>query len=100
MSLSTVASLNNKIKWWLFVKSMGLCKYRHVFGKEGQGLHRHVFGVALFDVIGTVFGAWLISKWLQVHFLVVLGGLLVIGIVAHRVFCVNTTLNKVIFGVV
>jgi hypothetical protein len=43
-------------------KQLGLCKYRHIFGVEGQGFHQQRFlGVALYDTLGTIVGAWLIS---------------------------------------
>jgi len=79
---------------------MGFCKYRHAFGQEGKGVHTHVFGVAMFDVLGTVAGAWILSKLLKRSFVVVFLVLMLIAIVAHRLFCVNTTINKLIFGTV
>jgi hypothetical protein len=76
-----------------------LCKYRHILGKEQDGFHKtRFFGVALFDTLATIVGAWLISKALKVNFLVTLIGLFVVGIILHRMFCVNTTINKMIFG--
>jgi hypothetical protein len=76
-----------------------LCKYRHILGKEKEGFHKTRFlGLALFDTLATIAGAWLISQTFKLNFLVTLVGLFVLGIILHRMFCVNTTINKMIFG--
>lgn len=77
----------------------GLCRYRHIFGKEGQGFHEQRFmGVALYDTLGTIGGAWLISKTFKTDFVITLVSAFIIGIVMHRLFCVDTTINQLIFG--
>ncbi len=80
---------------------MYLCDYKYLFGEEGKGLHSiRLFDIAVIDVMLTVVAATVIANvtktpiWLAV---VILFGL---GIILHRVFCVNTTVNKWIFGVV
>ena len=61
---------------------MDLCKYRDIFGQVGSGIHSYrLFGFAIVDVGGTVAIAILIAP-----------------ILVHRAFCVNTTLNVMIFG--
>ena len=77
----------------------GLCKFRHIFGKEGQGFHEQRFmGIALYDTLGTIGGAWIISKVFKIDFVPTLIGAFIVGIVVHRLFCVNTTINQLIFG--
>ena len=54
------------------------------------------------DVILTVLAAWLITAmadWLErpVNFWYVLGGLFVTGIAMHRLFCVRTTVDRLLF---
>ena len=40
----------------------GACKYRWIFGKEGEGVHSlRVFGVAVVDVALTVAGGALLT---------------------------------------
>lgn len=79
----------------------GLCKYKHVFGVEGQGVHSYRFlNIAVYDVIGTILIAWLISVVFNIHFGYVVVSAFATGIILHRMFCVNTTINKYIFGVV
>lgn len=78
-----------------------LCQYKHTFGVEGQGFHSYrVLNIAVFDFIGTIVIAWLISLMFNIHFGYVLVTAFALGIVLHRVFCVNTTINKILFGVV
>jgi hypothetical protein len=79
--------------------STGLCKYKHIFGKEGQGFHKQRFlGVAIYDTLGTIIVAWLISIAFDLNFLTTMVSAFIIGIIMHRIFCVNTTINKLIFG--
>jgi fatty acid desaturase len=74
-------------------------QYRDIFGKPGTGVHSlRLFNVAIFDVIGTIIGATILAilfKWSVLWTNVVA---FFAGILLHRLFCVNTTLNKLIFG--
>ncbi len=84
--------------------TFGLCKYRDVLGVPGRGFHSaRLFGFARNDLLGTLFIAFLIAllfyrKKLLISFLTLSVILLIVGILLHRLFCVNTTLNKMIFG--
>lgn len=78
---------------------MSLCKFRHIFGKEGEGVHAiRLLDIAVLDLFFTVLAACLISFFTGWHAITVLITLLILGILLHRVFCVNTTVNKAIFG--
>ena len=78
-----------------------LCKYKDIFGKEGEGVHSiRVANLAVVDVMLTILAGYLISRAFRVSFLWVCVVLFILGIVMHRLFCVNTTVNKMIFGVV
>jgi hypothetical protein len=77
------------------------CKYKHIFGKEGQGIHSiRLMNFAIVDVLGTIIGAVILAWVLNVNPLIMIVFAFVMGILFHRLFCVNTTLNKTIFGVV
>jgi hypothetical protein len=68
-------------------------------GKENEGFHKTRFlGLALYDVLGTIIGAWLISKSFGFDFWITLVCAFCAGVILHRMFCVNTTINKMIFG--
>ncbi len=78
---------------------MNLCQYKDIFGKPGEGVHSYrIANVAIVDVGVTVIGAFLIAKLLKWNFLKTLIVLFIIGIIAHKVFCVKTTVDKAIFG--
>lgn len=75
---------------------MSLCKFKDIFGKPGQGIHRHRFlGIAIMDLIMTIILANLIfdKQW-------IIGTILLwaIGIVCHQIFCVKTPVNTFLFG--
>jgi hypothetical protein len=76
-------------------------KYKDIFGKPGTGAHSYrVLNVAVVDVVLTILGAILIWWFSGYPLHWVLLSVFVLGIVAHRLFCVNTTINKLIFGTV
>ncbi len=78
---------------------MNLCKYKNIFGKENDGVHSiRLFDVALVDLILTVVIGVVLSRYFNPLYVFLL--LVVVTILIHRVFCVNTTINKVIFGVI
>lgn len=78
-----------------------LCKYSDIFGKPGEGLHKYrICNIAIVDLILTVLLSALISWWSKSSFICVFFVLMFVAIILHRLFCVNTTINKAIFGTV
>ena len=77
-----------------------LCKYKDIFGKVGQGIHSYrIFNVAIVDVLFTIGGAFVLSKYIKKYtFMLILVFLFLLGIVLHHLFCVHTTIDKLIFG--
>ena len=83
---------------------MSLCKYKNLFGEVNTGIHTvRIFNIAIFDVLFTIIGGILIQFFLLRVFsfyidltlvLIVLFGL---GILLHRLFCVRTTIDKLLF---
>lgn len=77
----------------------GLCKYQNSLGIPGKGVHKHILGIAYIDVISTIIGAILISyifPKISVWYILLIVFLL--GIFLHRLFCVKTTVDKLLFG--
>jgi len=75
-----------------------LCKYKNMLGKPGKGVHSfQIFGIAVFDVILTIILAYLISRICKTNFGYTLLGVFVLGIIMHRIFCVRTTIDKLLF---
>lgn len=74
-------------------------KYSDIFGKPHTGFHSfRLFDIAINDLLGTIVISGIISYSFNFNFLLVLIFLLILGIILHRLFCVNTTINKLIFG--
>ena len=70
-----------------------LCQFQDAFGKPRQGLHRWripVLDWALVDTALTIIAAWLLAKWTGASFVLVLAALLLVGVLAHWLFCVDT----------
>jgi hypothetical protein len=77
---------------------MSLCKYKDIFGVPGTGSHSYrIFDVAIVDVLATILVAYIISKIMKVDFIKTLVVLFLLGIVMHRLFCVRTTVDKLLF---
>jgi hypothetical protein len=77
---------------------MSLCKYKNALGEPGKGIHSYRFmGVAIMDVIMTIIGALIISFFIKKPFLIVVTVLFILGIILHRLFCVRTTIDKLLF---
>ena len=89
---------------------MDFCNRSELFGKVGQNLHSYrVLDIAVIDVVATIVAGILIVNFLPKHILsrlpdgnmgliVVIAVLFGLGIASHRVFCVKTTVDKLIFG--
>jgi hypothetical protein len=77
---------------------MNLCKYKNALGEPGKGIHSYrLFGVAIADVLMTIVGAFLISYFFKLSFIKTLLILFLLGIVLHKLFCVPTTIDKLLF---
>ena len=77
-----------------------LCKYKDIFGKVAEGVHSYrIFNIAIVDVILTFLLAFIIQlllpKYNYYHILILL---FILGIILHRMFCVRTTIDKILFN--
>lgn len=77
-----------------------LCQYKNIFGEVGTGVHSYrLFNIAIVDVILTMLLALVIRLFMpKGNYLVILALLFILGIIAHRVFCVKTTVDKFLFN--
>ena len=77
-----------------------LCEYKDILGKPGQGIHSYrIFNIAIIDVLMTVCAAFIIHILTpRYHFWVILMVLFLLGIILHRLFCVRTTIDKLLFS--
>jgi len=81
------------------------CDYSNIFGEPGKGVHSiRLFNVAVVDVVSTIILA-IITNFLIYgmngttnSLLLITISWFIIGIFLHKLFCVNTTIGKLIFG--
>ena len=77
---------------------MSLCKYKNLFGEPGTGPHSfRIFNIAIVDVLVTLLCAVIISKLFSFSLKWTTINLFISGIVIHRLFCVRTTVDKLLF---
>ena len=78
---------------------MIFCKYKNIFGKPKEGPHSYrLFNIAIIDVIFTIILAYIIKYVSNYNFINILIILFIIGIISHKLFCVNTTVNNFLFN--
>ena len=78
-----------------------LCEYKDILGKVGEGLHSYrIFNIAIVDVIITLIGAYLLKIFIFPNrsYIKLTIILFILAILFHRLFCVKTTIDKLIFG--
>jgi hypothetical protein len=75
------------------------CKYKNIFGAVGEGIHSYrIWDIAIVDLLLTVLLAYIIYIFIPHYtFIAILILLLTIGIICHRIFCVRTTVDKLLF---
>lgn len=84
------------------------CQSKDALGKPGVGFHKHVAGVALGDVIGTVMMAAIIANFdddknddknnYQASTVTWFLRLFILGQLMHWYFCVDTAFIKALLG--
>jgi hypothetical protein len=75
-----------------------LCKYKDIFGKLNKGVHSYrIFNIAIIDVLLTIIVAYIISIFTKYNFVYTVIFMFILGIVTHRIFCVRTTIDKLLF---
>jgi len=76
---------------------MSLCKYRDMFGKPNEGAHSYrLFNIAIVDTLLTIIIGYFIAKFFKLKLLYVLIVLFIVGTIIHKIFCVETTLTKLL----
>ena len=68
---------------------------KNVFGEVGKGIHKYRFGpFAAVDLFGTIIIAWFFANYYKYNFIIVLLCLFLLGIVLHRLFGIQTPVDK------
>ena len=87
---------------------MSLCKYANALGEPGKGVHSiRVFNIAVVDVLFTIILALVFALFFKyaikleatftIIFIINLVSLFILGIILHKIFCVRTTIDKILF---
>ena len=76
---------------------MNICKFNTSLGIPDVGVHTHFLGVAVFDVVGTIVIGVILSFLFKWNIIFTITILFILGIIAHRLFCVRTTVDKILF---
>lgn len=77
-----------------------LCQYRDALGQPGKGIHSYrIANIAIADVLMTVVAAYIIQQTVATNtpFWLVLCALFLAGVALHRLFCVQTTVDRWLF---
>jgi len=76
------------------------CKYKNIFGQPETGVHNiRILNIAIVDVILTVLLAFILKYFFKKYnFYYILSNLFILAIIAHRLFCVRTTIDKLLFN--
>ena len=78
---------------------MNLCQYRDIFGRPKEGAHSYrLFNIAIVDLLLTILGTILIGYYLQVDYVLLFILMMVLALIMHKIFCVETTLTQITFG--
>jgi hypothetical protein len=78
---------------------MSLAQYRDIFGKPGEGAHAwRVCGLAAVDVLLTVLLALFVSMASGKSLMSCFVAMMLLAVVCHLAFHVNTRLNMTLFG--
>lgn len=80
------------------MEQYSLCKYKNMFGEPNQGFHKErILGFARNDIIGTIIIGIIVSKIFKFDLIKTYILLILFVIFIHKLFCVETALNKMIF---
>jgi len=76
-----------------------LCPYKDILGKPNTGVHSYrILNIAIVDVIATLLLAIIISFISKQNVLLIFCILIIISLFIHKLFCVDTTLTKLVFN--
>ncbi len=76
---------------------MYLCQYKDIFGAPNTGLHSYrLLDIAIVDLVATLVAAFLIARYLKQSPHQVFIILMVLAVIVHKLFCVETTLTKML----
>lgn len=91
---------------YMILFNTDLCKYSDIFEKPNTGPHKyrilqnkHWKGIAIVDVIATIMLSFFLKAFFfkKCNILNINMYLFISGIILHRMFCVRTAIDKILF---
>lgn len=77
---------------------MNLCIYKDILGEVNKGVHSYrLYDIAIIDVIMTLIFSYIINIITTINLYKIIIILFILGIIMHRLFCVRTTIDKLLF---
>ncbi len=77
---------------------MSFYQYKNILGAPGEGTHSYrIANIAIVDVALTFILALVLAKLFSWNYWITLLCLFLVGILLHRIFCVRTTVDKLLF---
>lgn len=74
------------------------CKYANLAGRPGVGAHSYrIAGVAALDLGLTLILAYAVHRLFSIGYVSALLICLLLGVILHRMFCVRTTVDRLLF---
>ena len=74
------------------------CKYKNLFGEPNAGLRKYrIFDIAIYDTSIVIIIGILFSYFTGYNIWITLAILFISGIIVHRMFCVRTGVDKLLF---
>jgi hypothetical protein len=75
-----------------------LCPFKSLFGEPNTGVHSYrIMDLAIVDIVSTIILAYGLAVYFNQEFYQVLIATFLLGIIMHRLFCVRTTIDKILF---
>lgn len=76
---------------------MSLCQYKDIFGKPGEGAHKHRFlGLAVIDLLGLFLVAYATTAYTRWPYWKSLVLWFIVAELSHWAFCVDTAVIKLL----
>ena len=78
----------------------GLCKYKDILGKPREGIRKYrIFDISIMDTAVVIIFGFFISRYMEWNLWLTLFVLFILGIIVHKIFCVRTGIDKLLFKI-
>ncbi|NDC83806.1 hypothetical protein EB093_09145 [bacterium] len=75
------------------------CKYKNAFGEPNTGIRKYrIMNIAIYDTLLVLVIAIALAWFFRLPYIPTIVGIYLLGIVAHRLFCVQTGVDIMLFG--